>query len=83
MRPQKNNSALPVRCINCKPTMRPIFWMWLLVATRPIRKGEAPSESIKRGMMEVSRALFVEPETAMAISRDWLLQREARESDSS
>ena len=33
--------------------------------------------------MEVSRALFVEPETAMAISRDWLLQREARESDSS
>jgi len=46
-------------------------------------KGEAPNESKKSGTMEVSRALLVEPETAMAISRDWLLRRDAWEGDSS
>jgi hypothetical protein len=33
--------------------------------------------------MEVSRALLVEPETAMAINRDWLLRRDAWEGDRS
>ena len=45
--PQKNSPALPVRCINCRPMTRPIFCRWVLVATRPMRKGEAPKESRK------------------------------------
>ena len=46
-------------------------------------KGEAPNESKKSGTMEVSRALLVEPETAMAISRDWLLWCDPWEGDCS